>query len=161
MFKKSMEDRLGPSEKGKRIAQMLLPKFPVGCRRQTPGPGFLEALMQDNVDIRWDDIDKITEKGIQLRSGGELELDAIVCATGFDTSFKPSFPLIGRGGLNLAKKWEDEPPEAYFGITIPDFPNYFSMAFLPALSRVPPDSQYTNQSPQHSSAPTPRSPTAP
>lgn len=125
LFRKSMTERLGDSEKGRKAAQYLLPDFPVGCRRQTPGPGFLEALTQDNVDMWWDDVARITEKGIVTRSGEEKEYDVIVCATGFDTSFKPSFPLIGRNGVNLASKWEVEQPKAYFGFMVPDMPNYF------------------------------------
>ncbi len=125
LFRRTMTERLGDSEKGKMLAQMLLPSFPVGCRRQTPGPGYLEALVQDNVDTWWDDIAKITEKGILTKSGEELGFDVICCATGFDTSFQPSFPLIGRGGVDLAKRWSEEPPSAYFGIAVPDFPNYF------------------------------------
>jgi cation diffusion facilitator CzcD-associated flavoprotein CzcO len=126
IFRKSMEGRLGESEKGQELARMLIPSFPVGCRRQTPGPDFLEALLEPNVDARWDDIGKITEKGILTKSGEELEFDAIVCATGFDTSFRPRFPIIGRNGADLAKQW-DAIPEAYFGLAVPNFPNYFSM----------------------------------
>ncbi|CZR57488.1 related to monooxigenase [Phialocephala subalpina] len=126
LFAKTMKQRLGDSPKGKQLADILIPSFPVGCRRQTPGPGFLETLMRDNVDLRWDDISKITEKGILTKSGEELEFDAIVCATGFDTSFRPSFPVVGRNDVDLTKKWDDGAPEAYFGIAIPDFPNYFT-----------------------------------
>jgi cation diffusion facilitator CzcD-associated flavoprotein CzcO len=131
LFKKTMTERLGNSEKGIKLAEMLVPEFPVGCRRQTPGPNFLETLIQPNVETRWDDIAKITEKGILTRSGEELEFDAIVCATGFDTSFQPRFPIIGRGGASLGAQWE-ETPEAYFGLAVPNFPNYFSkMTFSP------------------------------
>jgi len=126
MFEKSMKERLGDSPKAKKIANTLIPTFPVGCRGQTPGPGFLEALIQPNVDLRWDDIERITPKGILTGNGEELEFDAILCATGFDTSFRPSFPLVGRNGVTLADKWDAGAPEAYFGIAIPDFPNYFS-----------------------------------
>lgn len=125
LFKRTMTERLGQSEKGKKLAEMLIPEFPVGCRRQTPGPDFLEVLTEPNVDTRWDDIAKITEKGILTKSGQELGFDAIVCATGFDTSFQPRFPVIGRNGVSLAKQWE-EVPEAYFGLAVPNFPNYFS-----------------------------------
>ncbi|PVH72315.1 FAD/NAD(P)-binding domain-containing protein [Cadophora sp. DSE1049] len=99
LFAKTMRDRLGDSPKGRKLAEILIPSFPVGCRRQTPGPGFLEALMQDNVDLRWDDIAKITDKGILTKSDEELEFDAIVCSTGFDTSFRPSVPVTGRNGI--------------------------------------------------------------
>ena len=125
LFRKSMTERLGNSEKGKKAAELLIPSFPVGCRRQTPGPGFLEALIQDNVEMRWDDIERITERGIQTRSGAEIEYDVIVCATGFDTSFKPSFPLVGRNGVSMTEKWTKDRPKAYLGMCVPDFPNYF------------------------------------
>lgn len=126
LFKKSMIERLGDTEKGRRAAELLLPSFPVGCRRQTPGPGFLEAITQDNVEMRWDDVQTVTEKGIITRSGDLKEYDVIVCATGFDTSFKPSFPVVGRNGVNLAEKWTSGLPKAYFGFLVPDMPNYFT-----------------------------------
>ncbi|KAL2841973.1 hypothetical protein BJX68DRAFT_278502 [Aspergillus pseudodeflectus] len=125
MFTESMIKRLGDTPKGRKAAEYLLPSFPVGCRRQTPGPGFLEALTQDHIEMHWDDVAAITEKGIRTRSGEEKEYDVIVCATGFDTSFRPSFPLIGRGGVDLARKWDIEQPKAYFGFLVPDMPNYF------------------------------------
>lgn len=125
IFRESMTKRLGNSEKGKKAAELLLPTFPIGCRRITPGPGFLEAIVQPNVEMRWDDIDYITEKGIKTKSGQELEYDIIVCATGFDTTFKPAFPLIGRNGVNMADKWATDQPKAYFSMCVPDFPNYF------------------------------------
>lgn len=126
LFRKSMTERLGDSEKGRRAAELLLPSFPVGCRRQTPGPGFLESLRQDNVEMLWDDVQSINEKGIVTRSGEVKEYDVIVCATGFDTSFKPAFPVIGRNGVNLADKCTIDQPKAYFGFSVPDMPNYFT-----------------------------------
>lgn len=125
LFRNIMIERLGDSLKGQKAAEFLLPDFPVGCRRLTPGPGFLEAVTQNNIELCWDDIERITEKGILTRSGEEKEYDVIVCATGFDTSFCPSFPLVGRNGVNLAQKWTNELPKAYFGFMVPDMPNYF------------------------------------
>lgn len=125
LFRKTMTERLGNSLKGQKAAQCLIPDFPVGCRRQTPGPGFLESLIQDNIELLWDEVESITEKGIMTRSGEERGYDVIVCATGFDTSFRPSFPLIGRNGVNLAQKWDEEIPQAYFSLMVPDMPNYF------------------------------------
>ncbi|KAF7553871.1 hypothetical protein G7046_g6971 [Stylonectria norvegica] len=125
IFKQSMIDRLGDSDKGRDIAKMLIPKFPVGCRRLTPGPGFLEALMRDNVTTVWDNISSVDETGIVTKDGQHIDLDVICCATGFDTTFRPRIPLKGRQGLDLAEKWTDGEPEAYFGTTVPGFPNYF------------------------------------
>lgn len=47
-----------------------------------------------------------------------------VCATGFNTSFVPNFPVTGRNGLTMASAWKDK-PDAYLGIAAPGFPNYF------------------------------------
>jgi cation diffusion facilitator CzcD-associated flavoprotein CzcO len=125
LFRKTMSERLGDSEKGRKAAEMLLPDFPVGCRRQTPGPGFLEALLRDNVEMLWDDLESINDTGIKSRGGDDRPYDVIVCATGFDTTFQPAFPLIGRNGINLADKWKLDRPKAYFGIAVPNMPNYF------------------------------------
>ena len=130
MFTNSMRERLGESEKGKNIAEILIPDFPVGCRRQTPGPGFLESLMQDNVETLKDNIEKITAKGIMGKDGIERPYDVVVCATGFDTSYRPRFPIIGRNGVDLGEKWTKEPPQSYFGIATVGFPNYFRKIFL-------------------------------
>jgi hypothetical protein len=54
-------------------------------------------------------------------------VDVLICATGFDTGFKPRFPLIGPTGLNLQDEWKDV-AEAYFGLAAADYPNY--MIFL-------------------------------
>jgi cation diffusion facilitator CzcD-associated flavoprotein CzcO len=133
LFQNLMRQRLGDSPKGKSLYHMLIPEFPVGCRRQTPGPGYLEALLRDNVETRWDDIGRLTEKGIHTKNGQQLDFDVIICATGFDTTFKPRFPTVGRNGVNLAEKWTKEMPMCYFGMTAADMPNYFSMAHSPAF----------------------------
>lgn len=64
------------------IADKLIPGFPVACRRLTPGPGYLEALVEDNVDFVHVGIKKITPTGIETADGKHREYDTIVCATG-------------------------------------------------------------------------------
>ena len=51
-------------------------------------------------------------------------LSAVVCATGFDVSHQPQYPVIGRNGVSLGEKWADE-PESYISLACPDMPNYF------------------------------------
>lgn len=58
-------------------------------------------------------------------SGEEYKVDVIVCATGFDVSHRPTFPLLGRNGLDLRDFWEKEPIH-YMSVTVPGFPNLFS-----------------------------------
>ncbi|KAF3804193.1 putative sterigmatocystin biosynthesis monooxygenase stcW [Colletotrichum gloeosporioides] len=111
--------------KNEDILNYLMPKnFAVGCRRPTPGNGYLEALTKDNVRVVTKDIEKIVSKGIQLTNGEIIPVDALICATGFDLSFCPRFKLIGRDGESIDEKWKDV-PEAYLSVAVPGFPNYF------------------------------------
>ena len=108
-----------------RLCKALIPTFPVGCRRLTPGPGYLESLTKENVRVVTDNIVKILPTGLEITTGEIIEVDALICATGFDLSFRPRFPLIGRKG-NLQDLWTENLPRAYMSCVVPDFPNYFS-----------------------------------
>lgn len=120
----SMMKQLG--DKAEEIGPKIIPDFSVGCRRITPGVGYLECFSQPNVRvITQAKIDHVEERGIVMADGELLEIDALVCATGFDVSFSPRFPITGRNGLDLATVWKDV-PRAYLSLAIPDFPNYFS-----------------------------------
>ncbi|THX76756.1 steroid monooxygenase [Aureobasidium pullulans] len=116
-----MRRKLAPKPE---IGDVLIPKdFAVGCRRPTPGNGYLEALCEANVEVISDTIAKITSTGIQTADGVDHDVDIIICATGFDVSWRPAYPTIGRHAKNLAKEWE-QIPSTYLSITVPDFPNY-------------------------------------
>ncbi|OBT40826.1 hypothetical protein VE00_08596 [Pseudogymnoascus sp. WSF 3629] len=106
------------------LMEAIIPKFPVGCRRLTPGVGYLESLGKENVRVVTQGIAKITAKGLELTSGEVVEVDAIICATGFDVSFCPRFPIIGRKG-NLQDTWRNGIPSAYMSCAVPNVPNYF------------------------------------
>ncbi|KKP02329.1 hypothetical protein THAR02_05579 [Trichoderma harzianum] len=92
--------------------------------RLTPGHGYLEALAKDNVVVRSDEIRRITPTGVQMVDGTNLALDAIICATGFDNSFRSSFALIGENGVDLRDEWREE-PRSYLSVAAAGFPNYF------------------------------------
>lgn len=94
------------------------------CRRLTPGPGYLEALTDPKVDLIKTDIIKVDETGILTADGQHRPVDMIVCATGFDTSYTPRFPIHGRYGLPLSDRWK-EGPETYLSVATDGFPNYF------------------------------------
>ncbi|KAI0967454.1 flavin-binding monooxygenase [Xylaria arbuscula] len=123
LFREEMQQRLAPKPD---IAEFLIPSFGIGCRRATPGPGYLEALSESNVDFITDKITVVTSNGLKLASGREVSLDTIVCATGFQTSKAPPFTITGRGGLTLAERFTPF-PEAYLTLAVDSFPNYFMM----------------------------------
>jgi cation diffusion facilitator CzcD-associated flavoprotein CzcO len=106
---RQMAEKLGHDP---RLCKMLIPDFEVGCRRVTPGNGYLEAFTRDNVALTQSHIDVVDERGIRTQDGQYYELDVIICATGFDVSNVPPFPIVGRNGTDLREKWKHE-PESY------------------------------------------------
>jgi len=118
-----MRSKLG----NKYLEEKLIPDWAVGCRRLTPGVNYLESLTKPNVKVVYGEINKITEQGPLCDDGNEYPIDVLICATGFDTTFKPRFPLIGPTGANLQEVWAQN-PESYWGMGAAEFPNY--MIFL-------------------------------
>ncbi|KAF5374223.1 hypothetical protein D9758_004660 [Tetrapyrgos nigripes] len=108
------------------IADHLLPDFAVACRRLTPGPGYLEALCEDNVEFVPDAIKQVTLSGIETVDGRHRDFDIIICATGFDISWKLPFPFIGRGGITINEKHHPH-PRTYLSVAVDGFPNWFCL----------------------------------
>ncbi|EXJ87108.1 hypothetical protein A1O3_04066 [Capronia epimyces CBS 606.96] len=120
-IRQNMKDKLA-ARPG--LYEALEPRFTPGCRRLTPGPGYLEALTKDNVDFIKTSVTKVTENALITADGKKYQVDAIACATGFNSSFMPRFPIVGRNGLTLQDKWADHSC-AYMSHSVPGFPNYF------------------------------------
>ncbi|KAJ9614291.1 hypothetical protein H2200_002427 [Cladophialophora chaetospira] len=106
------------------LTKRMIPNFSLGCRRMTPGSGYLHSLTQKNVECVHKSVVRLTETGIVDDSGAEHEVDVVVCATGFDTSFTPHFKLTGRDGADIKEQFGDF-PVGYLGITVHNFPNFF------------------------------------
>lgn len=108
-----------------RLLEQFSPDFGVGCRRITPGPGYLEALCEDNVELITDDIESVNSQGL-VAGGRQIDADVLVCATGFNTTSIPPFPVVGKNGATLAEKFQPF-PQTYLSVAVDDFPNYFIM----------------------------------
>ncbi|KZL80160.1 phenylacetone monooxygenase protein [Colletotrichum incanum] len=121
-FTQQMKEKL----KNPFLESKLIPEWSVGCRRLTPGVNYLESLTKPNVEVVYGEINEVTERGCICDNGQEYPIDILICATGFDTSFKPRFPLVAPSGENLQDKW-GVTPESYFGVAVAGFPNYFLM----------------------------------
>ncbi|KAK6071878.1 steroid monooxygenase [Seiridium cupressi] len=121
----STEDMTRRLGKDNPLLETIIPDFAVGCRRPSPGNGYLEALRQPNVNvITGKEISRIEPNGLVLDTGESVEVDVIICATGFDLSYKPRFPIVGRNGTTLEDAWKDR-PTAYLSLAAADMPNYF------------------------------------
>ncbi|KAF9883564.1 hypothetical protein FE257_003163 [Aspergillus nanangensis] len=118
---KEMITKLGENSP---LLDHIIPSFGVGCRRPTPGNGYLEALGKKNVRVVTDAISEIVPTGIKLSTGETIAIDVFICATGFDISFQPRYPVIGRKGISLQEQWIDR-PSAYLSLAVPNLPNHF------------------------------------
>lgn len=124
-YSKEMTRRMKAKLQNETLERLIIPKFGVGCRRFTPGIDYLETLVSEKVTVVYGEIHQITERGCICEDGKEYPVDVLICATGFDTSFRPRFPIVGSGGKNLADEWAEE-PKSYLGLAVPGFPNYFT-----------------------------------
>ncbi|KAF2148109.1 putative FAD-containing monooxygenase [Myriangium duriaei CBS 260.36] len=122
VIREKITERMTTIIKDEALRKNLIPDFDVGCRRINPGESWLKALQESNVTPIFDEIEKITSDGIQCR-GKVRCADILITATGFNTTFRPRFPIIGRKARNLQDIWQSE-PMSYMGIGVSGFPNY-------------------------------------
>ncbi|KAH6854618.1 hypothetical protein B0I37DRAFT_349914 [Chaetomium sp. MPI-CAGE-AT-0009] len=108
------------------LLSLLIPSFAPGCRRLTPGKGFLEALLEPNVNVVSDAITEITPSGITTTNTTTHPLDTLICATGYTVARAPPFPIHGRRSLPLSTRWHAR-PESYLSLAVDGFPNLFML----------------------------------
>ena len=106
----------------------VTPNYVSGGKRMLQDNGsWLNALKRDNVELCTDGIASINTDGILTRDGRQIDVDVIVYATGFHANrFLWPMEIIGRNNTALSTQW-GEAPEAYLGITAPNFPNLFCL----------------------------------
>lgn len=57
------------------LCEKLIPKWELGCRRITPGEGYLEAFLRDNVDLTQSPITNIDADCIYTADGKAHRVD--------------------------------------------------------------------------------------
>jgi cation diffusion facilitator CzcD-associated flavoprotein CzcO len=113
------------------VAEKLIPTdHGFGTRRVPMETNYYEVYNQDNVtlvDIKEAPIERITPTGIKT-TGGEVELDMIIYATGFDAVMGAlnRIDIRGMGGRKLKDKWANG-PRTYLGMQTVGFPNLFTL----------------------------------
>ncbi|NTY58913.1 NAD(P)-binding domain-containing protein [Mycolicibacterium sphagni] len=112
------------------LRDKLTPRYAVGCKRPGFHNTYLPTFNRDNVDLVTDPIDKITGSGVATADGGSYDVDVLILATGFkvmDTDSVPTYPVTGLGGQSLARFWDENRLQAYEGVSVPGFPNMFTV----------------------------------
>jgi cation diffusion facilitator CzcD-associated flavoprotein CzcO len=67
---------------------------------------------------------------VNTAGGGEHPIDVMILATGFkvfEAGNIPPFPVRGLGGVDLDRWWDENRFQAYQGVSVPGFPNFFSI----------------------------------
>lgn len=105
----------------------LTPRYPFRCKRVLLGEKYYLALQRPHVELVTEPIQRVTETAVVTASGRVVEVDAIVLATGFETSsYLAGLEVIGRGGQSLHDRWKLD-PQAYLGVAVSGFPNFFML----------------------------------
>jgi cation diffusion facilitator CzcD-associated flavoprotein CzcO len=105
------------------LFEKVWPDYPVGCKRVLFSSDYLPAMEKPNVDLITDGIREMTPVGVVTDDGVERPADVIIWGTGFKASeFLAPMGITGVGGRDLHEYWS-EGARAYYGISVPDFPN--------------------------------------
>jgi 4-hydroxyacetophenone monooxygenase len=109
------------------LLEKCVPDYPVWGKRLIVDNNWYRTLARDNVDLVTTGIRRITAKGVETVDGTLHEADVLILGTGFRSNlFLWPMEVTGRGGASLAQQWGDC-PEAFKGITVPNFPNLFCL----------------------------------
>lgn len=105
----------------------VTPDYPYGCKRLVLTSTFYPMLNRSNVELVADAVAEVTATGVIDAKGIERAVDVLILSTGFQASrFLASLKVVGRSGESIQDVWCDQ-PEAFLGITVPDFPNFFML----------------------------------
>lgn len=111
------------------VRDKLTPRYAVGCKRPGFHNTYLSTYNRENVDLVTEPIERVTASGVVTADGVAHDVDVLILATGFKVMDVDAvtFDVTGSGGLALADFWESNRMQAYEGVSVPGFPNFFSV----------------------------------
>jgi cation diffusion facilitator CzcD-associated flavoprotein CzcO len=124
---KMARGHLARQVKSPRLRQALMPDYIIGCKRVLLSNDYFPALTRPNVELVTQGIGEIRADSIVTQDGRARAVDVIIYGTGFHTTDSLSaLDITGRHGVTLRDSFADG-MHAYWGITVPGFPNLFLM----------------------------------
>ena len=111
------------------VRDKLTPRYAVGCKRPGFHNSYLSTFNRDNVELVTEPIDHITATAVVTADGRAHETDVLILATGFKVMDIDSgtYPVTGAGGRSLVEYWDTNRLQAYEGVSVPGFPNMFTV----------------------------------
>ena len=127
LFERASRSFLEQGIRDPELRARLTPDYEIGCKRVLITNDFYPALDEPNVELVSSALSEVREGSIVSADGTEHEVDAIVFATGFETTTPTIFSRIrGRGGLSLNEVWGGR-PRFHRATTVSGFPNFFNI----------------------------------
>ncbi len=127
------------------LLDLATPAFPFEGKRTVVSDTYYASLRSPKVTLVPHGVKGLSRTGVIDANGDEHNLDIIVLATGFDAgNYLGNYEVYGQGGAELHAKWQGE-PEAFLGMMVPGFPNFFIM-YGPNTNSIPLVSFYEAQS---------------
>ena len=109
------------------LRDKCIPDYVMGCKRVLFSNDWYPTLARPDVALVTDPIDRIVSRGVVTADGTTRPADVIIYGTGFKTlDFLVPMSVTGLGGRRLHEAWRDG-AEAYLGITVSGFPNFFML----------------------------------
>jgi cation diffusion facilitator CzcD-associated flavoprotein CzcO len=103
------------------------PDYVLGCKRVAFSNDWYPALARPDVELVTKPIERIVPDGVVTADGTTRAADVIIYGTGFKAAeFLAPVQISGLGGRRLQDAWQDG-PQAYLGITVAGFPNFFML----------------------------------
>jgi cation diffusion facilitator CzcD-associated flavoprotein CzcO len=112
------------------IRDKLTPRYALGCKRPGFHNSYLATYNRENVHLETEPIETITAHALRTADGTDHELDVLIYATGFkmfEAGSMPPYPVTGAGGVDLEGWWDQNRLQAYQGVSVPGFPNLFTI----------------------------------
>ena len=105
----------------------LTPGYEIGCKRVLISNDFYPALASPNVELVASGLREVRGNTLVAADGTAREVDAVVFATGFETTQSPTLARIrGRDGRTIREAWRGL-PRFHRATTIAGFPNFFNL----------------------------------
>jgi cyclohexanone monooxygenase len=112
------------------VRAKLTPRYPLGCKRPSFHNEYLTTFNRPDVHLETAPIERIAGGAVVTGDGAAHEIDVLILATGFkvfERGNMPAYPVTGSDGLDLQSFWSEHRHQAYEGVTVPGFPNYFTV----------------------------------
>ncbi len=126
-FERASRSLLERQVKDPELRRRLTPGYEIGCKRVLVSSDFYPALAAPNTELLTGGLCEVRPRSVVTPDGSEREVDAMVFATGFETSSPEVYKNIrGRDGRSMSEVWGGR-PRLHRATTVAGFPNFFNL----------------------------------